>query len=257
MAPIVHTDSAPAFPDGVFPDTPWSDLHTPASDTRRREMLTELCQAYWRPVFSLVRARGARLDDALDLTQEFFCSLLNGEGQFLDRYDAGRGRFRTFLKGAVRKFLAQDYRDRKRDKRGGSAIIISLDALGDAGSDDADMPGHGETPEDLFDRRWAETVMAHALERLQTELTAAGKVTTFHIFVAYDLERAGGANVRYEDIAAEFGLSRDDVKNQLTRARSQLRQILLSIVSRTAATSDDAVQECDDLFSGVMREDEG
>src|SRR5437667_1925465 len=136
------------------------------------EALEVLCRQYWRPVYAFIRRRGHGPDDAQDLTQEFFARLL--EKNFVKSADASKGRFRTFLLTAVSRFLINDRERAQAQKRGGGRALFSLD---DARAEDGFRvePADDATPETIYERRWAETVLEAVLARLRQEYEKVGE----------------------------------------------------------------------------------
>jgi RNA polymerase sigma-70 factor (ECF subfamily) len=154
---------------GQFPTTRWSliiaTLQRPT--TQARDALAHLCAIYWYPLYAYGRRKCARMEDAQDFTQGFFACLL--EKNYLKKdFDRERGRFRAFLLAAFRHSIANE-RDRERtQKRGRGQVPISLD-MHEAERRYLLDPGHDLTPEKLYERRWATTLLDHTLERLRTE----------------------------------------------------------------------------------------
>src|SRR5271165_2509283 len=138
--------------------------------------LEKLCRAYWYPLYAFVRSTGQGPEEARDLTQEFFARLL--EKGWLTGADPDRGRFRTFLLAALKHFLANEWHRTQTIKRGGGQERIILDEL-DAEAQFALEPRDGTTPESLYDRRWATTLIARAQDRLRDEMIAGGEGEKF------------------------------------------------------------------------------
>jgi len=204
-----------------------------------RDALGALIALYWKPVYTLIRRAGTRAnEEAKDLTQEFFTRIVL-EGSLAERYTPDKGTFRAYLKSAVRNFLRNEHRDGSRLKRGGDAVPIPLDLPGVL-PDDASLP-----PEELFDRTWRNVVLDRAVQKLRETLTAQGKAVTFDVFCRYDL---GGADVSYEHVARELGVTVDTVKNHLTRAREEFRRAVRSEVCGTVADPRDLSSELRELF---------
>lgn len=232
----------------AFPETAWSSILSRGdpSSPERREKIERLCSRYWKPVYSFIRSfRSVGIEDAKDLTQAFFCHLL--EGDLVARYQPDRGRFRSYLKGALRIFLAEAYRDGQARKRGGGREIVSLDVSTlETRRFVADL--RQLSPDDLFDLHWRREVMGQAIERLQDALREEGKEEYYRVYAAYDLVPTDGEKKTYESVARSLNLPFTDVKNYLTYARSRLRELVLEGVTEYAATSDDLLQEMRELF---------
>ena len=159
------------------------------------EALSDLCRAYWYPLYALIRRRSRDSHEAQDLTQGFFAKLL--EKNFLGDVDPARGRFRAFLLAAVKHFLANEWDKNQADKRGGSHRIASFDARSfdwDSGESRFQMePSHDLTAERLFERQWALALLDRVLHRLHEEHSDAGKRVQFEVlqpFLSLDRDTA-------------------------------------------------------------------
>ena len=156
----------------LFPGTRWSLVAQSREPEAANRALSELCRIYWYPVYAYIRSMGKNHHDAQDLAQGVFASLLNRDD--FAKADAERGRLRTYLCVAVKRFVISSDRKGGRLKRGGQMNEISLDA------DEADgfyrlEPCEEETPETYFDRRWATKVIETAIKRLKDEYAAKGQ----------------------------------------------------------------------------------
>src|SRR5258706_2427208 len=158
-----------------FPETIWSsvlaepDLSSPAAHAARERFFA----LYWRPIYKFIRTAGrASIEDAKDLTQEFFSYFL--EGGLLARYREEKGRFRSFLKGVLRRFLSEARRDGAALKRGGGRTIVSLD-VSDLETERFAAEKGERTPEEIFDRQWARDVLTESLAELRKRLAAEGE----------------------------------------------------------------------------------
>lgn len=217
-----------------FPPTRGSmvaDLTSPEATDRARGLET-LAAVYWKPVYTYLRLRWNRPhEEAADLTQELFARAV--EKELLARYDASKARLRTYLRLCVDGLVANEIKAAGRQKRGGGAVVLSLDfedvrrELESAGAQTV------LSPEDFFEREWARNVFSLSVERLREESAAAGRETRFALFSAYDLDAdAGGAEARptYESLARRFGTTAVDVTNQLAAARRDFRRIVLGLL---------------------------
>src|SRR5262249_27769596 len=161
-----------------FPTTRWT-LVVAAGDPHRKEArsaLVSLCENYWYPLYAYLRRRGYPADRAQDLTQEFFVRVL--EGRYLDRADPERGRFRSFLLTSL-KFFVADEEDRQRARKRGGGAVVSLEFS--SGEERYQRePAHDETPERIFERRWALSVLDRLVEKLRTSscITAARSISS-------------------------------------------------------------------------------
>jgi DNA-directed RNA polymerase specialized sigma24 family protein len=155
-----------------FPTTRWT-LVTAAADRKRTDAgsaLVSLCEGYWYPSYAYLRRRGYPPDEAQDLTQEFFIRVL--EGRYLDRASPERGRFRSFLLTSL-KFFVADEGDRQRASKRGGGMVVPLELS--TGEDRYQRePAHDETPERIFEVRWALSVLDRVVERLRADFVAHG-----------------------------------------------------------------------------------
>jgi RNA polymerase sigma factor (sigma-70 family) len=223
--------SAPA-PAGQFVPTRWSQvLEARGESAAAQAALSELCAAYWQPVFCFIRREGRDEESARDLTQEFFLRLLARHG--LDTVEPGHGRFRSFLLGAVKHFLA-DERDRAgAAKRGGGAPVLSIEAGAGAGTTaELQIPDPaGPTPDAVFDRQWAQTLVARSLDLLAAEFAAAAKAEQFEILKPWLLGQCDGLS--QADAARQLGLTEGAVKVAIHRLRKRFREVTKSEIAHT------------------------
>jgi RNA polymerase sigma-70 factor (ECF subfamily) len=235
-------------PDSRFATTNWSTVLAAreASTAESRDALEALCRAYWYPLYAFVRRQGADPEDARDLTQAYFARLL--EKGYLDDYDPERGRFRVFLKASLRNFLSKE-RDKERTwKRGGRADVVSLD--GDQVEQRYRVePADRLTPEQLYERRWALTVLEQALARLRQQRIEAGRELEFVKLEAFLTGQ--GAQARYSQIAADLGTTEDAVKTALHRLRRQFGEVLREVIGTTVSSRDEVDDELRHLLSVV------
>jgi RNA polymerase sigma-70 factor (ECF subfamily) len=206
--------------------------------------LSELCQKYWVPLYGYVRRRVADVHAAQDLTQEFFCRVL--ERNIVAAADPARGRFRAFLLTSLKHFLATEWEKGRTQKRGGDRSAIELDFT--AGESRLSLePGHEETPERLFDRQWALALLDQVLARLRHEFQSAGKVEHFE---RMKLFLAGGrsSDEGYAEAATALGMTADAVKVAAHRLRQRYRELLRSEIAQTVAEPGDVDDEIRELF---------
>ena len=220
-----------------------------AGDVRRDEAqdaLSQLCEAYWYPLYAYVRRRGHSAPDAQDLTQAFFARLL--EKQSLRIADPERGKFRSFLLASVDHFLANE-RDRARaQKRGGGRVQLSLD-LADGESRVSLEPAHELTPERLYQRQWALTLLELVVRRMETEYQEAGKGRKFQLLK----DALGGSRERlpYVEVAAELEMTVENARQTAHRMRKRYRAILREEVVRTVVDPGDVDEELANLFEAL------
>jgi RNA polymerase sigma-70 factor (ECF subfamily) len=230
----------------AFPTTHWTlvvDAGGNHSSVERAGALERLCEGYWYPVYVFVRRRGYTPEQAQDLTQEFFLRILNGA--FFERANREKGRFRSFLLGALQHFLS-DASDRERSqKRGGGVALLSF-SFETGESNYALEPSHMETPERIFERKWARTVLDRVMKSLSDEFDANGKLAFFKRIQAY---LTGDGDLAYASLGAELNLTESGVKSAIRRMRQRYRDLLREEV---AATISDP-SELDDELQSLLR----
>jgi RNA polymerase sigma factor (sigma-70 family) len=229
-------------PTSAFPATRWSlilDLRSP--DTRASDQASEeLCRLYWYPVYGFVRRQGAQPQDAEDLTQSFFASLLAHDN--LSTADQSKGRLRSFILCALKNFLIQDWRHRTALKRGGGVSHVPLDSTVAEGMLAADLEARPHaTPEIAFDRRWALDTMERAMTRLEEEYRSAGR-TALHAALEPWLS-VPASSAEYQSIGATLGMSASAVQVAVHRLRKRLRHCLEAVVAETCESQEAAQEE--------------
>ncbi|MGA2034169.1 MAG: sigma factor [Thermoguttaceae bacterium] len=231
---------------GGFAATHWTVVLAAAGGTessRAAEAMTELCRTYWYPLYAFLRRRGHESHEAEDLTQEFFARLL-GPG-FLANVDRRKGKFRSFLLASLKHFLS-DQRDRANArKRGGGRPLISLDCPA-AETRYRLEPAQDITPEKMFEKQWALSLLERVLSRLQAELAAEGKAS---LFQALKDTLTGGRSGRYAVIGAELSMSEGAVKTAAHRLRRRYRALFREEIAQTVAGPDEIEDEIRCLLS--------
>jgi RNA polymerase sigma factor (sigma-70 family) len=234
----------------VFPSTHWSVVLAAGRSQAEPQMaetaLAELCQVYWAPLYGFVRSRGHTVHDAQDLTQSFFAYLL--EHKVYARVDRRKGRFRSFLLASLKNFLA-DAADRERTlKRGGAQIFLPLHEEQAQEAESLFQTHSGMSNEDrLFDRSWAEALVAAALERLLADYKREAKEQLFkelRIFIA------GGAEPppSYAELTDRLGITESTLRSHVTRLRARYREALRTEVRRTVESEKRVDQELRELL---------
>jgi RNA polymerase sigma-70 factor (ECF subfamily) len=233
----------------VFPSTHWTVvLAAGKSETEpeRGAALAELCQVYWAPLYGFVRSRGHTVHDAQDLTQSFFAYLL--ERKVYVRVDRRKGRFRSFLLASLKNFLA-DAADRERTlKRGGAQIFLPLHEEQAQEAESLFQTYSGMSNEDrLFDRSWAEALVAAALERLSADYKGASKQ---RLFCELRMFVAGGVDPlpSYAELGKRLGIAESTLRSHVTRLRARYREALRTEVRRTVDTEKQVDQELRELL---------
>jgi RNA polymerase sigma factor (sigma-70 family) len=218
-----------------------------ASQTRAREALEELCRAYWYPLYAFVRSRGYSAADAQDLTQAFFARTIETGG--LASADRERGRFRSYLLGAMKHFLANEWHRTQTQKRGGQVRFIEWETLDPEGRyGGASEPS--DDPEVLFDREWALETMAGTLQALRDEMAAAGKS---ELFDALEGSLTGADDVPRMEIAARLDMSEGAVKVALHRIRRRYGELLRAAIAETVSNESDLEDEMRYLVAVLRR----
>jgi RNA polymerase sigma-70 factor (ECF subfamily) len=207
-------------------------------DSRARAALAALCEAYWYPLYAYVRRWGATADDAGDLTQAFLMSLL--ERRDLKGLSQERGRFRTFLLASLRHFLANDAAKRRSQKRGAAVATVPLQPQ-DAEHRYLVEPVDPETPERLYERRWALTVIDRVLLVLRREAEAEGRAAEFDAIKACMLGRAAAGS--YAAIAARLAVSEGAVRVAVHRLRRKFQVRLKQDIAATVSSPDQVDDE--------------
>jgi RNA polymerase sigma-70 factor (ECF subfamily) len=244
--PRQHSDSIPGG-GRPFATTHWSIVlaagHASRADSRAA--LAKLCETYWYPLYCFIRRRGHDAHEAEDLTQGFFAALL--ERDSLRVADPNRGRFRSFLLASLNHFLANEWRRQAAQKRGGGQPLLSLDcASGEARY--SQEPAHDLTPEKLYERRWALTLLEQALSKLRQEYAAGGKSALFERLGAF---LAGDEGAPYRSVAAELNMTEGAVKVAAHRLRRRCREHLRAEVAQTVADPQDVDEELRNLMAAM------
>ncbi len=217
-----------------------------ASQTHARQALEELCRAYWYPLYAFVRNRGYSSSDAQDLTQSFFTRIIETDG--FASADPERGRFRSYLLGAMKHFLANDWHRAQAQKRGGGVTFLELDAL-DPEARYALEPAQSTHPDAGFDREWAQESIARAMEVLRAESEASGKG---ELFEALKGSLIGEEPARSET-AARLGMSVGAVKVAVLRLRQRYRELLRAKIAETVTDQSDVDDEMRHLVAALRR----
>ena len=223
--------SASASP-GIFATTHWSVVLAAGQrdSPQTAAALEKLCRTYWYPLYAYVRRRGSGSEDAQDLTQSFFARLL--ERDLLSRASPQRGRFRSFLLTTLQNFLADEHDRAVARKRGAGQPLISMDEL-DAEARYALEPTDNVSPDKLFERRWATTVLEQAWTRLETEYAAEGKVDLFRELRRFNSAQESAPG--YTEAAGNLGLPENTVKSLVHRMRRRYRTLLRAEIAHTVA----------------------
>ena len=238
------SDSTP--PDAAFfATTRWSVVLAAHGDgSGARGALSDLCARYWYPLYAFVRRQGHSPHDAQDLTQEFFARLIQKD--WLADVARERGRFRSWLLASMRHFLANEWNRLRTQKRGGGAAVVSLDET-DAEGRYLHEPAEVVDATQLFERRWALTLLDDVLARLQAEMQAAGKAAHF---TAMKTALTGGP-VAFAEVGAQLGMSEGAVRVAVHRLRGRYRELLRAAVADTVESAAEIEAELQHLFAAL------
>ena len=232
----------------VFATTHWSVVVEAGLNNSPKAFgaMTELCRAYWYPLYAYVRRKGYPAHDAQDLTQEFFARLL--AGKYLTAADRQKGKFRSFLLGTFEHFLAKEWRRAHAEKRGGGRAAFSLDEM-DAENRYLREPAHELTPAKIFDRRWATTLLAQAMARLGEECRASQKGELFES--AQALLSGDSAEASYAEMAGSLNMTEGALKVAVHRLRQRYGELVRAEIAQTVAGPAEVDQELRDLLAAL------
>jgi RNA polymerase sigma factor (sigma-70 family) len=240
----MHTLPGPS----QFPTTRWT-LVIAAGDPHRKEArsaLVSLCENYWYPLYAYLRRRGYPADQAQDLTQEFFIRVL--EGRYLDRADPEKGRFRSFLLTSL-KFFVADEGDRHRALKRGGGVLAPLEFP--SGEERYQRePAHDETPERIFERRWALAVLDRVVEKLRSEFVHHGRPEHFDRLKVFLL---GQSDAPYATLAREMNTSEGALKVAIHRLRKRYRELFRQEIADTVADPGEVESELRFLAAALTR----
>jgi RNA polymerase sigma-70 factor (ECF subfamily) len=210
----------------------WSD------STQGRAALETVCRTYWYPLYAFVRRLGHSPPDAEDLVQAFFERCL--EKRYLAAANQAKGRFRSFLLLALKRFLANEWDKARSRKRGGGQIPLALDALSPE-ERYAQEPANHCSPDKLFERRWALALLENVLARLRSEHVASGRLAVFQ-----ELKgslAASGCSAPYAEIGLRLGMSEGAVKVAIHRLRQRYRELLEDEIAQTVSSQEEIAEE--------------
>jgi RNA polymerase sigma factor (sigma-70 family) len=246
-----HVKTVPVSPRGEaesryesFATTRWSIVleagNSATVSSHAFNALSELCQIYWRPLYSFLRRQGCGAEDARDLIQGFFADLI--ETRAYARADRDKGRFRSFLLGTLRHFVA-DVHDRGRAlKRGGGMLLQSLDDQATADAEAQIARATKWQPEEVYDREWAALLLRQALDRLTQECALAGKADLLSHLMPY-LSTTEESAIPYEQMAQRTHRPVATLRSDVARLRKRYRAILREVVRDTVSEAEDVDEE--------------
>lgn len=231
-----------------FATTHWSIVLAAGSpeSSQYQDALETLCRAYWSPLYIYLRRFGYNVNQAEEYTQAFFANLLDKRG--LRLVDPKHGRFRSFMLSALKHFIADERGRELAQKRGGGWKSLSLD-FKKVETHYALEPADNLSPEKLFEKSWAITVLDQTLVRLKDELTTIGKQKLFDCLKVCLLGVED--SVSYRQIADELGMTEGAVKVAVYRLRRRYRELLRQEIIQTVATEDEVDEEIQNLFAAL------
>ncbi len=217
------------------------------SENDRAHALEVLCKRYWFPVYSFIRRQGHSHPDAQDHTQSFFTSMLNREAfQLADRE---RGKFRSFLFTCLKRHLQQDWRRNQAQQRNQGQLPLSLDfeegqSLYQLEADDSAL-----SPDQAWDRKWAQSVVQRVIKRLQDEFQIAGKLPLFHAIRPFLTSDKG--EVSYQEVADQLGMGLNSVRTAIFRFRQRYARTFRDEIALTVGEEKDIDEEIRDLLASL------
>lgn len=235
----------------AFAPTRWTLVVRARGGTpEARVALSELCDAYYRPVLMFLRREGRVEDAARELAQDFFAGVLRGGD--LGAAEPGKGRFRSYLLGALRHFLADRRKHELRQKRGGGVILESLDAPQAGDTPPLDIAdGTAFAPDEWFDREWALAIMERSLQAVENEYKQAGNADQFESLKPW---LAGEkTSLSQAAVASRLGLTEGALKVAVHRLRKRFRERIRSEISQTMANGGDIDDELRYLIGVLSR----
>jgi RNA polymerase sigma-70 factor (ECF subfamily) len=233
-------------PRDYFATTRWTVVlaagsrSTPNADVA----LEELCRTYWYPLYAYVRRHGHSREDAEDLTQSFFARFL--QKNYLEKLRSEHGKFRAFLIASLKHFLANEWDRSRRQKRGGGVPTLSLDWQ-DADTRYQIEPADDLSPDKLYDRAWAVTLLERVISRLRGESAADGKALLFEQLKPFLM--LGRSDIPYTGAAAGLGMTEGAARVAVHRLRRRYRELLCEEIGQTLSDPAQAEEEMRALFS--------
>lgn len=236
---------------GWFATTRWSLVVKASHESdpaQTAAAMQALCESYWLPLYSYVRRRGYASDDAQDLTQEFFARLIEKNSFGAAQQD--RGKFRSFLLGSLKNFLADEWDKSRAQKRGGGTVVSSLE-FSDGERTYSLEPANDVTPEQIYERRWALTLLENVLAQLEKEHAACGKG---QVYAMLNPCLVGERTAQpYAELAMRLGVAESTVKSMVHRLRGRYRTLLRMEIANTVATPEEIDEELRYLFQVLGR----
>ena len=235
-----------AAPADIFATTRWTVVLTAGrkSTPQAAQALEELCRTYWYPLYAYVRHQGHSREDAEDLVQGFFARFL--EKNYLAGLSSERGKFRAFLLASLKHFLANEWDRAHRQKRGGGATLLSLDWQS-ADTRFQIEPADPLSPDKLYDRAWALTLLERVVTRLRDACAAEGRGQLFERLKPFLM--SGSSAIPYAEAAAALGIAEGATRVAVHRLRRRYRELLREEIAQTLSDPAQVAEEMQALFS--------
>jgi RNA polymerase sigma-70 factor (ECF subfamily) len=229
-----------------FATTHWSVVLAAGArgSNEQPEALEKLCRTYWYPIYAYIRRRGAAPEDAMDLTQEFFIRLL--QKNYPAQADPAKGKFRSFLLLTLNHFLADEFDKASARKRGGGQVFISLDQEAAEGRYRREL-ADDLSPERLFERRWAQSILEQGLRRLREEYAAETQPETYAVLKTF--EPGEQLTLSYAEAASRLGISESALKSKIHRLRQRHRELVREEIAQTVSTAAEVDEELRHLMA--------
>lgn len=230
----------------AFPTTHWSIVQLAGrhASPQAEAALENLARAYWYPIYAFLRREGYAAVEAQDLTQAFFTRLI--EKNYPAQADPAKGRFRSFLLLTLRHFLSDERERAEAAKRGGGCVLLSLDEERAEGRYCRE-PADTDTPETVFERRWAETILARAKGRLADEYTALGKQAVYQVLQSF--QPGEQRSFSYADAARRLTTTESAVRALIHRMRNRHRELVRDEIAQTVTSAEDVDDELRHLIA--------
>ena len=239
---------------GAFPTTRITLIHAARSGSgpQAQEALSALCRAYWYPIYAYVRRLGYPAEEAEDVTQGFFTRVL--EKHYLKDFQRERGRFRSFLLVSLKHFVANERDWARAQKRGGAQTAVALDDVLHSALHDAERryslePRDSVTPERIFERQWALTVLTRVQDRMLEDAAAAGQLAQFERLKG--LLVGDNSDIGYRALAAELDTTEGALKVAIHRLRQRFKERLREEIAHTVSNPDEVGDELRYLFAAL------
>lgn len=247
MTTSIESSTQPAKPQNYFATTHWTVvLSAGKHDTTRAHLaLEQLCKTYWYPLYAYCRRRGYNAEDAKDLTQGFFAALLRRNA--FAAVDRSRGKFRSFLLASMNHFMADEW-DKSRAQKRDAGESISLDT-DSAETRYIQQPADQLTPEKLFEKRWAMTLLEQVYADLRNDYTREGKGEQFEVL---RFALMGESQVPYVELAKRLNMNEGAVKVAVHRMRQAYRKRLRERIADTVATPEEIDEELRSLLRALV-----